>query len=165
MAAFSHVKQIAVIVHDLDIATRTYSDRFGIGPWQLHVYRDWPVTQRGVVERLDFRIALAMVGAVEWELIEPLDDRSIFAEFLRTHGEGIQHIAFGTTDPAGTLLHRDDGSAVERLGFGEVPGRDGSALEYIYFDTAQELGFVAEAHVIPEGWVRPDPSGTYPPSA
>lgn len=164
-ATFTHVKQIAVVVRDLDAAMRRYFDRFGIGPWQVHVYRDWPVTQRGVVQRLDFRIALAMVGATEWELIEPLDDRSLFAEFLREHGEGVQHIAFGTTDLPGTLIRRDDGASVERIGFGFVPGQDGSELEYVYFDTAADLGFVAEAHVIPETWVRPEPVATYPPTA
>ena len=161
--AFTHVKQVAVVVRNLDDAMRRYTDRFGIGPWQIHEYRQWPVTQRGVTEAMDFRIALTMVGPVEWELVEPMDDRSIFAEFLRDHGEGVQHIAFGTTDPDGTLRYRDTGEDVGRLGFGFVPGVDGSRLEYIYFDTAAELGFVAEAHVIPPSWVRPEPAATYPP--
>src|SRR5437899_550754 len=86
------------------------------------------------------------------------------AVVVREHGEGVQHIAFGTSDPPGTLVHRDDGDPVERLAFGFVPGVDGSQLEYIYFDTVDDLGFVAEAHVIPDSWIRPDPVSTYPPT-
>ena len=28
------------------------------------------------------RLALTMVGTTQWELIQPLDDKSIYAEFL-----------------------------------------------------------------------------------
>ena len=47
---------------------------YGIGPWQRH--------------RLN---ATAMVGRVMWELIEPLDDKSIFGRFLAEKGEGVHH--------------------------------------------------------------------------
>ena len=37
-----------------------------------------------------------MVGSVQWELIEPLDDRSPYAEFMATKGEGLHYVAVGT---------------------------------------------------------------------
>jgi methylmalonyl-CoA/ethylmalonyl-CoA epimerase len=33
-----------------------------------------------------------MVGQVQWELIEPLDDESIYARFLAERGEGVHHL-------------------------------------------------------------------------
>jgi hypothetical protein len=39
------------------------------------------------VER-SWRLAVAMVGQVQWELIEPLDDESVYARFLAEKGEG-----------------------------------------------------------------------------
>ena len=37
-----------------------------------------------------------MVGHVMWELIQPLDDESLFAKFLADKGEGVHHIAVRT---------------------------------------------------------------------
>ena len=34
-----------------------------------------------------------MIGHVQWELIEPLDDESIFARFLTEKGGRVHHIA------------------------------------------------------------------------
>ncbi len=34
-----------------------------------------------------------MVGRMQWELIEPLDEESIYARFLAEKGGGVHHIA------------------------------------------------------------------------
>ena len=39
-----------------------------------------------------------MVGGVQWELIEPLDDKSVFARFLAEKGAGVHHIAVASTN-------------------------------------------------------------------
>jgi 4-hydroxyphenylpyruvate dioxygenase-like putative hemolysin len=39
-----------------------------------------------------------MVGQVQWELIEPLDDESDYARFLAEKGEGVHHIAVAPTN-------------------------------------------------------------------
>jgi methylmalonyl-CoA/ethylmalonyl-CoA epimerase len=33
---------------------------------------------------------------VQWELIEPLDEESVYARFLAEKGEGVQHVAVAT---------------------------------------------------------------------
>ena len=43
------------------------------------------------------RFGTTMVGQVMWEVIEPLDEESIFARFLAEKGEGVHHIAVGTS--------------------------------------------------------------------
>jgi hypothetical protein len=48
--------------------------------------------QYGPVKR-SWRLAVAMIGHVQWELIEPLDDESIYARFLAERGGGVHHIA------------------------------------------------------------------------
>lgn len=42
------------------------------------------------VER-SWRLATAMVGRVQWELIQPLDGESIYAQFLAEKGKGVHH--------------------------------------------------------------------------
>jgi len=49
------------------------------------------------------RTAFLSVGEVHLELLEPTDPESTIAKFLETRGEGIHHIAFGTSDIDGQL--------------------------------------------------------------
>ena len=38
------------------------------------------------------RVAITMVGRVQWELIQPIGTNNIYAEFLAKHGEGLHHV-------------------------------------------------------------------------
>ena len=40
-----------------------------------------------------FRLAVTMVGSVQWELIQPLNDQSMLRRFLATKGPGLHHVA------------------------------------------------------------------------
>ena|SRR5215212_4015315 len=89
-AVFTETMQIGIVVRDLDATLRRYVDDYGIGPWQVHEFdpetakdmheygqpigRSW----RGAVTRF----ATTRVGRVMWELIEPLDEDSVWARFL-----------------------------------------------------------------------------------
>ena len=87
-----------------------------------------------------FRISLAtaMVGNVEIKLIEPLDENSDFAMFLREHGEGIHHIAVtaNTEDYHRMMKIRD----IPVLMQGTVTG----VGTFTYYDTWADLGFMTE---------------------
>src|SRR5919201_4476294 len=82
---FTDVLQVAVVVRDLDASLRTYVYDYGIGPWTLYVFAADAVAdliKDDQPAKYGMRMAIAHVGTVEWELIEPLDDRSSYAEFL-----------------------------------------------------------------------------------
>lgn len=98
--AFTATMQIGIVVPDLDAAIARYQNDYGIGPWQMHRFtpgevKEWREHGRLVKGGAKTRFAAAMVGKVQWELIEPLDDTSIFAQFLAaTNGAGgVHHIA------------------------------------------------------------------------
>ena len=95
---FTETMQISIVVRDLETTMRTYVHEYGIGPWEIYEFN--PDTVKNMVRdgepaECAFRIAVTMVGSVQWELIEPLDDRSMYAEFLATKGEGVHHVAVG----------------------------------------------------------------------
>ena len=95
---FTETKQICVVVHDLEATMRTYVHDYGIGPWEILEFNPDTVTDMvmdGQPAELAWRLAVTMVGGVQWELIQPLDDKSIYAEFLATKGEGVHHVALG----------------------------------------------------------------------
>lgn len=110
---FTETMQIGIVVPDLDAAIRHFEEDYGIGPWS-HFELDTSEGMDGAVSAKDVlldgkpghyhcRSASAMVGSVQWELTEPLDDTSLFAEFLRRTGGGVHHIAVQTPDYAQTL--------------------------------------------------------------
>ena len=82
-------------VRDLDAAIRRYENDYGIGPWGVHTFKPGYLTTfaYGKPIQHSMRIATAMIGHVQWELIEPLEEERIFARFLAEKGEGVHHIA------------------------------------------------------------------------
>jgi methylmalonyl-CoA/ethylmalonyl-CoA epimerase len=98
---FNETMQLGIVVRDLEATVRRYEDDYGIGPWRFdridlgeaNDYREY-----GEPAERSNRIAIAMVGRVMWELIEPLDEDGIYARFLAEKGEGIHHVAVATPD-------------------------------------------------------------------
>jgi methylmalonyl-CoA/ethylmalonyl-CoA epimerase len=78
---FNETVQLGIVVRDLEATVRRYEDDYGIGPWEFaqidageaNNYREYGQP----VER-STRIAVATVGRVMWELIEPLDEEGIY---------------------------------------------------------------------------------------
>jgi methylmalonyl-CoA/ethylmalonyl-CoA epimerase len=73
-----------------------YVDDYGIGPWELYEFDSRDVEEfreHGELVECAWRLATTMVGQVQWELIQPLDDKSGYARFLAERGEGVHHIA------------------------------------------------------------------------
>jgi catechol 2,3-dioxygenase-like lactoylglutathione lyase family enzyme len=156
---FTRVKQVCVVVHDLDEAVRRYVHKFGIGPWYLFEYRNVSAVVRGEPQTFSLRIALARIDDYfQWELLQPLDDVSIYARFLADHGEGVQHVGFevgdvpGTAAEVGTVLRSD------------IAGLRGGIQRYAMLDTVPDMGVLAEIMDYSAGWIRGGAVGMYPPS-
>jgi methylmalonyl-CoA/ethylmalonyl-CoA epimerase len=161
-AIFSKVLQIAVVVEDLDSSVKKWADEYGVGPWVIFALNSDKVDNMSVRgRRVDYamKIGLANVGDIEIELIEPLDERSIYAEFLAEHGEGIHHLAFETPDYKSTV------DFFERKGIGVYQSGSWSNETFAYFDTRKDLGLITELYKREEGnFVTPRPDRVYPKS-
>lgn len=156
---FTSVKQVAVVVRDLDAAVQRYWDDYGIGPWYLFRYEDLKAEVGGVRTTFSIRVALTRIDdRFEWELIQPLDDRGVYADFLARHGEGVQHVAVDVPDVA---------SAVDWVGgrIGAHAGLQGGLQRYAMLETANDLGVTLEVSDYEGGWQRPGAEGMYPEPA
>src|SRR5215203_3335598 len=137
---FNETMQLVIVVRDLEATVRRYEDDYGIGPWQFaridlgaaNDYREYGEP----VERSN-RIAVATVGQVMWELIEPLDEEGIYARFLAEKGEGVHHVAVATPDFDGTVARaeRKDGLMLSC---------EFSGVDIAYLDTPRDLGVIIE---------------------
>ena len=116
---FTETIQIALVVRDIEATMRTYVQDYGIGPWDVYEFN--PDTVRDMhedgkpVER-SWRFALAQVGQVQWELIQPLDEDSIYARFLAEKGEGLHHV--GVAVPSYDATIDELGERGRRVVFG-----------------------------------------------
>jgi methylmalonyl-CoA/ethylmalonyl-CoA epimerase len=138
--AFNETMQLGIVVRDLEATVRRYEDDYGIGPWRFdridlgaaNDYREYGEQ----VERSN-RIAIAMVGRVMWELIEPLDEDGIYARFLAEKGEGMHHVAVATLDFDETVAQAERKDGV-------MLSCKHSGIDIAYLDTLRDLGVILE---------------------
>jgi methylmalonyl-CoA/ethylmalonyl-CoA epimerase len=156
---FTETHQISLVVRDLEATMQTYVHEYGIGPWQIYEFNPDTVTEMvkdGQPADCAFRIAVTMVGSVQWELIQPLDDRSMYAEFLATKGEGLHHVAVGAPNYGETL------AALEAKGRRVLQGGIYNGVTFSYLSTDEDLGVITEIFDWPPGLVQ-EPDAVYPP--
>ncbi|MGO8819406.1 MAG: VOC family protein [Terriglobia bacterium] len=139
--AFTQTMQIGIVVRDLDATVRKYADEYGIGPWQRFEFnadnaKDF--REYGQTVKRSWRLAVAMVGQVQWEVIEPLDDESIYARFLAEKGGGVHHIAVAARS-FDELLAREAKRGRNLPLSGEFEG-----VKVAYLDTQRDLGVILE---------------------
>ena len=87
------IDQIGIVVRDLRSMVATFEQLFGINKFRV---MEWPVegvdpqaTYHG--EPGDYRmlLAFATIGKTQIEIIQPLEGKNIYSDFLEEHGEGI----------------------------------------------------------------------------
>jgi catechol 2,3-dioxygenase-like lactoylglutathione lyase family enzyme len=155
---FTETLQVALVVRSLEAAMRTYVEDYGIGPWAIYEFN--PGTVRNMHaggEPLEsaWRLALARVGQVHWELIEPLDDRSTYAEFLAEKGEGVHHIGVAIPSFDRAL------ETVAEQGREIVLGGEYNGVTFAYLPTGDDLGVITEIFDSPPGEDQ-QPDSVYP---
>ncbi len=153
------IAQVALVVHDLERAMETYWKVLGIGPWSIYTYAPPALREtmvRGKPVQYSMRLAIAHVGALQVELIQPLEGPSIYKEFLAEQGEGLHHVQSRVDDIAKTL------AAFGRKGIGVLMSGKFGEGEYYYMDTERLFGFPYE---VVKRRTRPAPDATYPPDS
>ena len=155
---FTETLQVSVVVRDLDAAMRTYVHEYGIGPWNVYEFNPDNVSDmhaRGEPVAWSWRLALAQVGQVQWELVEPLDGESIYAQFLADHGPGVHHVGVGVASYDDTLA--------ELAGRGQdvLLGGEYNGVTFAYLSTDDDLGAITEIFSGAPG-ADQKPDRTYP---
>ncbi len=160
----SSVDQVAVVVRDLDASMKRYVEEFGIGPWRVYTFSpDWieGMTFRGQEQGYSMRLALADVGGMMYELIEPVQGPNSYQEFLDEHGEGLHHLGYFVDDLDVAIKE------MESKGYGPLQSGRGIGTKgeggYAYFETESALGHIVEAIEMPQE--MPPPEKTYPEGA
>jgi catechol 2,3-dioxygenase-like lactoylglutathione lyase family enzyme len=137
------------LVRDLEATAQHLSDTMGIGPWNVWTIAPAHCIVRGESSPFTFRAALATVGGGTFELITPHTGRSIYEDYLATHGEGFHHtcLMYPTLDSvreAKAELQQQgreiimEGSAGDVFDFSYVVFPEiGSLVELLYLDVSK----------------------------
>jgi len=135
--------QIGIVVADRDQTTRLLTSLFGMGPFRLVEWPDRAESKyyyRGAEEHIRIRQAFVQLGDVEVELIQPLEGRSGYSDFLDQTGGGIHHVLFEVSDIDPVIQElAKSGVTVLQSGTGIRPG-----TRWVLLDTREMLGFYVE---------------------
>ena len=136
------VCQIGMVVKDLDESVERFYKDFNIAPWYFWNFEHPELTDtyyKGKpLKGYGFKIAIASLGGIQYELIQPLYGIGTHTEFLEKNGEGLHHIK---------LYYKDLDKALENFkAKGILPlqsGRYGDDI-HIYLDTEKTHGVLIE---------------------
>jgi catechol 2,3-dioxygenase-like lactoylglutathione lyase family enzyme len=155
------IAQIAFVVKDLDATVEQYHRLFGIGPWHFYTYEKPLVshmTREGVPADYAMRVALSYFGSMRVELIEQKAGDTVYTDFIRDHGYGIQHLGVLVDDMQEAVKQAQQAGfhvTMDGAGF----GRDGDG-HYAYLNTEASIGTTIELICRPKG--RREPERIYP---
>ncbi len=140
--------QLGFVVPSVDEAATIWWERWGVGPWRIWNFGDAEVADRtvdGEPSAYSMRIGVAKWGGLDMELIEPLDDKSIYARSLAAHGgrRHLHHLRFRPKQYEACIAD------LEEMGFPPIQTGGISGGIFHYFDTEDEVGTIFETSQVP----------------
>jgi len=155
------IVQICMVVRDLQKSMEHYWKILGIGPWDVHTFspetvREFTLYGQPVKQPFKFGLAVAMVGEIQFELIQPVEGPTIYESFLQEKGEGLHHIKEKVEDDKiERTLEEFKEKGIDIIQSGKFDGD-----VFYYLDTEPTLGILYEIGNC--GKVR-EPERRYPP--
>jgi catechol 2,3-dioxygenase-like lactoylglutathione lyase family enzyme len=151
-ATIKGLNQVGIIVRDIEKTVKDYWNILGIGPHIIVTVEptgSYDMTYMGKPAKFKFRASFAQAGQTELELIQSLEGPTIYADYLRTHGEGANHIR---SIPDSMEAMDKNAEIMSRNGFPVImDGHDGTEVGFAYIDTVKALKTIWEAVKMPGG--------------
>jgi methylmalonyl-CoA/ethylmalonyl-CoA epimerase len=132
--------QIGMVVKDIRRTIEGYAKLLQWGPFEVHQreYTESNSTYRGKPGNFKSLIALAPLGSIQLELIQPLEGETIYLEFLKTGREGLHHLGF-------LIDHTEERiAALKEIGIGVLQSGKRPGRKYAYMDTEPLIGTIIE---------------------
>ena len=136
------IKQVGIVVRDIEKAMKVYENVFGIGPFQIFELDSEKLKNVQIHDMtgpLRVKLAFAKSGDLEIELIQILEGKTVFTDFLSKYGEGIHHLGFLVQD-LDLELERMKASGIKVIQKGISRGKN----KYAYLDSEKTCGVIYE---------------------
>lgn len=156
---FEEIIQVAIVVKDLNESLKIFNDEYGIGPWEIYKI-DKKTTKEmkrnGKDKEFEYIVAMHKMGNIELELVQPIDENSLYYEFLKKHGPGLHHIGFKIVDfdKVSEFFNKK----------GIIPHQSGiwEGKFFAHMKTEKDLNFVLEIFNKTKEYKKPEPIYKYP---
>lgn len=139
------ISHIGIVVEDCEKAAAWWERVFGVGPFSTDTYVLDETTHfkfKGEPAEARMKASIAYSGSVFVELVEVLEGESPHTEFMREHGEGLQHVAFSVEnigEVVAKLAHEGLKPILEYAFETEQGGRAFQVRE-VYLNSAEYIG-------------------------
>ncbi len=150
----TELRQVCIVVHDLQKSMEHYQNILGIGPWEVFEINESitsNTTYHGQVVQHSFSVALATVGSIQLELIQPLKGDNIYSDFLKEHGEGSHHLGHVVVNNIDEAIQTYACEGFPCLQSGHIVNGKYAGRSYAYVDTVKALGTIIELVKRPQG--------------
>ena len=139
------ISHVGIVVEDCEQAAAWWERVFGIGPFSTDEYVLDASTNfrfKGKPAEARMKAAIAYSGKVFVELVEVLEGESPHTEFLREHGEGLQHVAFSVEDIQGVVakLATEGLEPILEYQFEVDQGGRLHRVQEVYLNSAEYIG-------------------------
>ena len=137
------IVHICIVVRDVERTAKVFAEKLGIGPFRIRVVHT-PSSRASVrSEPVDYTLKFghARVGPITLELVETLDGKTIYQEFLEKHGEGLHHIAVPTPIPFDAELEKWKRLGIKPLQVNRMADHEEG---WAYMDTQGLVGCLLE---------------------
>jgi methylmalonyl-CoA/ethylmalonyl-CoA epimerase len=135
----NEVNQIGIAVRDMEKAMKNYADIFGITFPKIFIPDYFNKMYRGQPSDYRIKIALGMMGNLQIELIQVLEGKTVYEEFLeRNGGDGLHHLGFYVNN----LDKRIE--ALANSGIGVLMRAERIGVKFAYMDTEPVVGVIFE---------------------
>ena len=135
---FKKIGQIGIVTKDVEKTAKKMEKLLGIGPFKFMVTNYQNKMYRGKPEDFGVKIALANVGPIQIELMQPLAGQSIWKEFIAKKGYGLHHIALEIDNM------ETKAKEFEEEGFKIIQSGEREVVKWAYLDTEEELDVTFE---------------------
>jgi hypothetical protein len=145
------IRQIGIVVKDLNEAMKKYHTLLGVGPFRGFVVdsNDLPgITYRGKPADYQVRLAMAQVGDYSIELIDNRRGENSYTEFFSKHGEGVHHFGIFPNHYE-AAYNRLAEQGYTHLQGGPIYGKNRNG-KFDYFETEKDFGVILELLDVPE---------------
>jgi len=152
---FSGIHQIGIISANIRKTIEDFTKNYGIGPWNVWKFDSNMVEDMQVGgKRINYSVMVATCKSqnVDWEIIQPLDKKTIFYQFYKKYGEGLQHVNYIASDYNKAIEYLSK-KGVKVIQYGNLVGKH----IYIFFDTVDDAKHVMETSTNLPGFKRRPP--------
>ncbi len=125
---FDQLDHIGVAVRDIEKAHNFLKENF-----EANIIHEIVSVEKG------FQTALVSLGELKLELIAPINDEGIIAEFINQRGEGIHHLSFQVEDLRSTVSFLEEKGLKTIKQPSEIPG-----IHTIFLHPKSFLGILVE---------------------